>query len=349
MTIIPASPLFLYNYGVTLTQTAVLTKKLILISAIAIFASIIGLIGYNVWRAYYLASLPPVEEKPDLKFGLLPKPDFSGSDVSSSNFSYSLDTTTGGMPKIGQETGFDKLIKVYFITQTFTTLLSSDRASTLAEKFNFFSPPEILNETKYKYQNKEKTLTVDLDTGNFIYIKEATISAESEIDKEAALVAGFKQILSYLGVSKQDIAKGRSKIIQLENKAVQISLWPDSIDKKIIYSNEFDKALINAEVYGSANKLENYRSINFTYYPVDLSTFATYPLKNPDTAFNDLKTGNGIIIASADSPQISITSVSLGYYMSKNYNPYLLPIYIFEGPDFIAYVDAISNQFHSDQ
>ena len=331
----------------TLTQTAILTKKLIIIFTIAIVTGIAALIGYNIWHTYYIAHLPPIEEKPDLKFGLLPQLNFPNSDVTSSNFSYSLDTTTGGLPKIGIDAGFEKMIKVYFVTQTFATLLSSDRSQTLAEKFNFLSPPEILSETKYKFQDPEKKLVVDLNTGNFSYTKEASVSAKSTLTEDGKLLADFKQILSFLGILKEDIRNGRSKVVRSENGTAQISLWPAPIEKKSIFTADFNKSLVTGEVAGSADNLENYRSLNFTYYPIDTSTFATYPLKAPEAAFDDLKTGKGIVIANPGTPQISITSLSLGYYLPENYIPYLLPIYIFEGPGFIAYVDAIGEQFHA--
>lgn len=331
----------------TLTQTAILTKQVIVISVIALVLAIAGFIGYNIWHAYYLAHLPPVEEKPDIKFGLLPQLNFPKSDVSSSNFSYSLDTTTGGLPKIGIDAGFEKLIKVYFVTQSFATLLSPDRSQALAEKFNFSSPPEILSETKYKFQDAEKNLVVDLDTGNFSYTKEATISAKSDQNDDSKLVADFKQMLIFLGLFKEDLRDGRSKVIRLENQTAQISLWFAPIDKKSIFTADLNKSPISAEVTGSADKLENYRSLNFIYYPIDTSTFATYPLKIPEAAFDDLRTGKGIVIAVPTTPQVSITAVSMGYYLPDNYSPYLLPIYIFEGPGFVAYVDAIGEQFHT--
>ena len=56
----------------TLSQTAIFVQRSIIISAVALFLSIASFTGYKIWYAYYLASLPPVEEKPDTKFGQLP-------------------------------------------------------------------------------------------------------------------------------------------------------------------------------------------------------------------------------------------------------------------------------------
>lgn len=341
----------------TLTQTAILVKQIITISIIALVLGLISFIGYKVWYAYYLARLPSVAVKPDNKFGLLPALNFLKSTVSTSNFSYSLDTVTGGLPKVGVDQGFESIIKVYFVTQTFATFLSSERSTNLAEKFNITAPPEILSETKYKFSNSGRTLLVNLDTGNFSYTKEASISGKINVD-ESRLVSGFKQTLSALGAFKNDLQNGKDKITFLksdgkdfiitankeEANAVLISIWPAAIDNKPILTADSNRSLIYAITLGESNDLDNYYSLNFTYYPIDTSIFATYQTKTAETAFEDLKNNKGIVIVQPDKPQVSITSLSLGYYLEENYSPYLQPIFIFEGPNFIAYVPAISNQ-----
>ncbi|MBI2086430.1 hypothetical protein HYT74_03750 [Candidatus Daviesbacteria bacterium] len=340
----------------TLTQTAILTKRLILLSVFALIFGIVSFTGYKIWYAYYLSHLPPVEEKPDIKFGLLPTPEFPQTQTSSSNFSYSLDTTTGSLPKIGEDPGFEKIIKVYFISQTFATLLAPEKSQNLAEKFNILTPPNIINETHYQFNDGGKNLTVNLDNGNFTFTQEATISAQVNLEDESKLVADFKQTLSFLGVLNNDLNNGRTKIVLLkvegdkfvpttirqDAQATQISLWPASIDQKSIFTPDFNKSLVWGIVLGSADKLENHLSLNFTYYPIDTTTFATYPIKSAESAFDDLKNGKGAVIIEPRKPQVSITSVYLGYYLPENYNPYLQPIFVFEGPDFVSFVPAIS-------
>lgn len=342
----------------TLTQTAILTKRLILLTVFALIFGIVSFTGYKIWYAYYISHLPPVEEKPDIKFGLLPAPEFPQTRSSSSNFSYSLDTITGGLPKIGEDPGFEKIIKVYFISQSFATLLAPERSQNLAEKFNVLTPPNILSETQYQFKDGGKNLTVNLDNGNFTFTQEATISAQISLD-ENKLVTDFKQILSFLGILKDELQNGRTKVVLLklegdklvpttipqETQAAQISLWPVNIDQKSIFTPDFNKSLVWGIVSGSADKLENYYSLNFTYYPIDTTTFATYPIKSAESAFDDLKNGKGVVIFEPKKAQVSITSVYLGYYLPENYNPYLQPIFIFEGPDFISFVPAISEQF----
>ncbi len=345
----------------TLTQTAIIVKQLITVSIIVLILGIVSFVGYKIWYAYYLANLPPVEEKPNAQFGLLPQPDFPKVGVSTSNFTYSLDTTTGGLPKTGIDPGFEKIIKVYFIAPTFATFLSPDRSTALAEKFNITTPPQILSETKYQFKDNYRSLLVDLDSGNFFYSNEATVSAKTNLDEDNKLISDFEQFLSSLGVLKENLKNGRNKVVPLKNEgddlipsqqrnnamAALISLWPVSIDNRPVLTGNFDKSTVNAVVFEGADKLDNYLSLNFNYYQIDTSTFATYPLKTSEVAFDDLKNGKGIIIVEPDKPQVSITSVYLGYYLPENYSPYLQPIYVFEGPHFVAYVSAINESFVS--
>lgn len=314
----------------TLTQIAIFTRRTIVLSTIVLIVSVLGFIGYKIWLNYYLSTLPPVEEQPDTKFGVLPAPDFPQRPVSSSNFSYSLDTTTGGLPK------FEKIIKVFFLPKTYATFLSAQRSQDLAEKFGIKTPPQILSETNYVHKEDDKTLEVNLDSGNFRFKKEATPSAGA-LDSDDKLAADFKNVLSFLGVLREELKNGRSKAV-----GAQISIWPEDLNGKAIFTPEFNKSLINAEVFGSAGNLDNYLSLNYTSFPIDESTFATYPLKRAEEAFEDLKQGKGVVMIEPPKPQVSITSVYLGYYSPESYTPYLQPIYIFEGPQFVAFTSAIS-------
>lgn len=343
----------------TLTQTAILVKQLITASIILVVVGTTGFIGYQIWHAYYLSHLPPIEEKPDLKFGLLPQLNFTGSTVSSSNFSYSIDNTTGNLPKVGVDPGFEKLIKVYFVPKTVATLLSSEKSQILAEKFNLNSSPTILSDTKYKFIDKDKNLLVDLDTGNFSYTKEATVSGKVSLDDDNKLVSDFEQTLYNLDTLKDDLKNGRTKVtllksldsqltatqLRTETQAAMVSLWPAPIDRKSLFTANYNKSLVSAIIVGKADNLDNYLILDFTYYPVDTSTFATYPLKDSAAAFNDLKNGKGLVVLEPNKSQVSITSVYLGYFLPEEYSPYLQPIYVFEGPNFVAFVVAISQEY----
>ena len=241
------------------------------------------------------------------------------------------------------------------------TLLSSEKAQALAEKFNLLIPPDILSETRYQFKENNLLLSVDLDSGNFQYNKESTDSAKEKLDGDNKLIADFHSMLDSFGILREELKTGRSKIMYLRTEegeltstqdpnqaeAAQISIWPKNLGDKQIFTPEFNKSLVNGNVLGSANNLENYLSLNFTSWTIDETTYATYPTKSADVAFEDLRLGKGVVVIEPLKPQVSITSIYLGYFMSENYNIYLQPIYIFEGPNFVAYVSAISEQYQN--
>lgn len=329
----------------TLTQTAILTKQIITLTAVVMLLGTVSFIGYRIWYAYYLSTLPPVEEKPDTKFGVLPYPQFPKTTVTSSNFSYSLDTVTGGLPKVGIDATFDKLVKVYFVIKPYATFLSPDKVGNLAERFNINNPPAVLNETTYEFKQDNKTLLVDLDSGNFKYSKEETSPSARPKDTDEKLISDFKTTLDSLGVLKEELKGGRAKVTTKDATTILLSIWPEDLDKKPLFSSDTNKSTVYAEILSSASDLENYKTLNFLFYKVDTSTFATYPIKAPEDAYADLRGSKGAVVMEPQKGQVSITSVSLGYFLPDDYSPYIQPIYVFEGPSFVAYVPAIAPQF----
>ncbi len=323
----------------TLTAVARITRWTLFFIIIFSILSLGGFAAYRIWYNNYLTSLPLVEEKPDTKFGILPYPDFKKSDVSSSNFSYSLDTVTGGLP------AFEKIIKVYFIPKSYVSFLAPEKAESLARQFELDTQPEILSETKYIFKKNDKSLTLDTDSGNFIFEREATAAARAPADDEQKLIQDFKNLLEKQQLLSEELKKGPHKIKYLEDQTMDISLWQENIEDKPIANPTFIHSLVRAKVLGSALDIKNYLSLNYTWWKVDKNTFATYPIKTAQQAYEDLKSGKASIVINPSQPQVSITSVYLGYYLSENYTPYLMPIFIFEGPSFVAYVPAISGQF----
>lgn len=325
-----------------LTQAAKITRIFIIVFFVTFMLGTSTYIGYKIWYSHYLASLPAPEEKADPKFGVLKLPILPQSDVSSSNYAYTIDTNTGNLPDFG------KITKVFIMPPVTSTLLAGEKSQNLALKFNLDPNPQIISETKYKYQSTSASLTINLDTGNFVYQKEASPSTlETITDNENQLINNFKISLNQLGILNDQLKNGPSVItfLDTDKKTALISLWPQDLDKKQILSPYPNKSLVNAKVTKSASDLSNYLSMEVTFWPIDISSYATYPIKSSSEAFDDLRSGNGTIIIVPPSPKVSITDMALTYFQSDQYSPYLQPIYVFTGPNFTAYVAAISNSY----
>lgn len=330
----------------TLTQASALTKKTIIIGMVLTFLGIIGVIGYNIWYQSYLASLPPVEEKPEVKFGFLPDLQFPPSKVSSTNYFYSIDTITGELPQT------PKIMKVYFIPRAGVTLLAPEKSQKLAAQLGFSNEPEKLSPTEHRFTNDNgDQLNIDLVTGNFHYQKaEATESAlldNPPLPKEEEILQVFRNFLTTSNLLSKDINSDQGLVIYnnsstTEAKTATVSFLLANIDETPIITSRLNQGLINALLTGATDKTKMFLKIDYTYWSTDKTTFSTYPLKTALQAFGDLKAGYAFVIQEPMSPQVSIASVRLAYYESEEYIPYLQPVFVFEGPHFTALVPAIN-------
>ena len=82
----------------------------------------------------------------------------------------------------------------------------------------------------------------------------------------------------------------------------------------------------------------NHQSINSTP-----EKEATYPIKTPEEAYEELKSENAYIASYIGSDdQIIIEKVFIAYYLGDNQQKYLMPVIVFQGKNgFFAYVSAI--------
>ena len=324
----------------TLTQAAQLTKRSLLSLIILSILGISGLIGYQIWYQNYLKSLPPEEPYAEERFGQLPKLNILAKVVSTSNYTYSLDTTTGGLPS-----DLPKVLRVYFIPQTGISVLAPKKAQELAKKLGFNLGVEIISQTVYKYTNETGSyMTIDLNTNNFKIQRvikvmdglESTSSAKPTTSTDQVRIVGdFKNFLASKGLLADELNKGISKIIDNE-----INLFPADFAGFKIVTPSLRQSLVRATLTEVPSE-EKYSSINYTYWIIDKTESSSYKLKKIEDAFNELKSGRGSIIIEPSKIQVSISNIYLAYYQDEQYTPYLQPVYVFEGSNFASFVPAI--------
>ncbi|MDO8570445.1 MAG: hypothetical protein Q7R97_02570 [Candidatus Daviesbacteria bacterium] len=328
----------------TLTQTAILTKRTIVIIIILMIVTISGSIGYSIWNQYRISQIPPVVEKPEMKFGILPPINFPASKVTSSNYGYSLDTVTGNLPET------PKFLKVYFIPQSSVTLLAPEKSIALAKNLGFPEGPESVSANIYKFTNDlGGEMTIDLATGNFTFSasnaeKIATNSAQANLSDKDKMVTDFKNYLALNNLLIDNLKNGKSNVQYNNDNAkdstsAQVYLFPINFDNLPIVTPLFNQGLVKAAVNGP--EINQYPRLNYTYWTIDQTTSSTYPLKTAQEAFDELKSGSGFVSIESSQSKVSITSVYLAYLETEEYTPYLQPVFVFEGPDFVGLVPAI--------
>lgn len=338
----------------TLTEASALTKKGMIVSAITL---VVIFAAWGIWHYYYnyiyLPGLPVEVEKPTLAFGPLPELKFPDPTVASSNFSYSLDTETGTLPE-----DIPELFKVYSVAQLATDLLALDRAKSLAGELNFNRNPEAISATQYKFIDNINggQLIVDLDTGNFKFRRNVATSSSDNFEDIEEFISedsqgqSLKSFLSARELLKDQLQNGRTLVtynnpVKVDSNMVTIGLWQDDIDEIPIVTPKFNEALIKAVATNNRDPLKKYILMDYTFWPIDLNNFGTYPLKPVAEAYEQLKNGDAFVALEPRTGNVSLTKIYLGYYLSELYSNYLQPVYVFEGPSFAAFVPALKSEF----
>lgn len=335
----------------TLTETATFTKRFLRV--VAIFGGafltlwIVFLFLYqNVYKPY-LHSIA----KPQKAFKALPQPDLPASLISSTSLNYSLDTSSGFLPA-----GIPRLVNVYFITPQETDLGASKRAKKLADNLGFTAGPDILTPSRYKFGGGAGgELVVSLNSGNFEYSRpvSSTQTQEAILPDGETLISSFRQYLDSFQLLKNDLKKSRASVIfdnsdRTVAKSATVSIWQDDIDNLPIVTPNPDHGLIQATVASpGADSSLRYIRLRYTYWPIDHNTASTYEVKPVAKAFDELKMGLATVVKSSPVNPASITKVYLAYFLPDQYTPYLQPVYVFEGPQFTAYVKALTDDSYT--
>lgn len=337
----------------TLTETAKFTKRSFIVFVLLIFLSVLAWFGYKYYynKYVYLPSLAALIPKPDVNFGILPYPKLNVSS-DSAGLTYNIDTSTGSLP-----TDIPDILKVYFIPKGSITLLTPDRAREIAHSFGFDGEGEIKSATEYSFgDNSGGRLLINLETLNFKFRKTQATGSGQLVDTlladQAKLAADFKGLLAEKGLLLDQLSNSRSKVYygassNLDSDTAIITLWQDDIDKYQIITPKFNQGLIRSTVNKLQDPKNKYLEMDFIYWPIDKDQYATYPIKSPLKALEDLKSGNNVSIVEKPKSgnEVSLTNLTITYLLSEEYTPFLQPVYVFSGVDFTALVPAILSDY----
>lgn len=331
----------------TLTQAAVLTKKGIAGSIIFILFAVLCLVAYQlIYTNLYLPHRKPVEIPPNRTFGSLPRPQLTGLNISSSGFTYTIDTTTGALPE-----GLPTVMNVYFVPQLGTTLLAPDNASKLANSLGFTNGPNVVNTTQYHFTDpRGGEIVIDLESANFSFNRPVDKSASYDqlLPDSDQIVSNFIGFLSDKGLMKDDLRGGRSTVLfnhtsYRDSDTAIVSIWPKDLNGFKVVTPQFKESNIRAAVTRSTDDSSRYIQMQYTYWAPDQTTFGTYGIKPITQAFQELQNGKGTVVEAPSGQNALITDAYLAYYEPETYSPYIEPIYVFSGKSFAAYVPAITD------
>lgn len=295
------------------------------------------------------------------------KPIFLKKDATTSaGFSFTLDTVEG-QPITATETAqvflfppskfqFDYISKVYLIAK----MLGFD---TEKVKHKLVSNEAV-------FQDGIQRLSIDINTYNFRYdydfrkdteLVEGAETPDVESSKNTAI-----NFLKSIDRYPKDLALGDITTIPMfyDKTASTAGVVASPQDSNMIevdfYRQKIGEYLPMSPTYFNS---QNYVmlmpnkagakvvSAQMKFFETSPTQVAVYPLITGKRAYEKLLSGQGILVSEGSGKkQISIKSMTLGYFDPDTYQDYFQPIYVFTGDnDFVSYVPAVSEKWLIDE
>lgn len=346
----------------SLTETAYHTRRGIKFGVIGIVLFIFIQTGLGYLYELWLALHPPPPPPPTVAFGILPKINFPES-TSSASLVYSLETLNGRFPDL------PTIGKAYFIAVPKENLQSISRATEHASKLRFVNEPQVITETLRQWTNTENpllNLRYNVATGNFVvkydWSNDATIFNSRELpDKDTAILES-KNFFINLGILPKELQNGKTQVSFYRASVgnyvyapslssadfVRIDYFRDDLDNIPLVGDTPSNSPLFIIYSGTKDEFRRMVEVHYVIWDIQKDTFATYPLRTVEEAWNDLKAGDAYVasLGVSGSNLVNVRQIYLAYYYSDNPTSFLQPVYIFEGDKgFIAYVSAVSRDW----
>ncbi|MCX6731255.1 MAG: hypothetical protein NTZ55_05385 [Candidatus Roizmanbacteria bacterium] len=286
--------------------------------------------------------------------------------TTSAGFSFTLDTVAG-QPITATETAqvflfppskfqFDYISKVYLMAK----MLGFDTEKVKHKLVN--------NEAVF--QDAIQRLAIDINTYNFRY--------DYDFRKDADLVEGAEtpdvesskntaiNFLKSIDRYPKDLALGDITTIPMfydktastagvvaspqESNMIEVDFYRQKIGEYLpmspTYFNSQNYVMLIPNKAGA-----KVVSAQIRFFETSPTQIGVYPLITGKRAYEMLLSGKGILISEGSGKkQISIKSMTLGYFDPDTYQDYYQPIYVFTGDnDFVSYVPAVSEDWLIDE
>ncbi len=348
----------------SLTETAKLTRKAINYGLIAFVAiSVLWFAGGAAIR-YYRILYPPAPPPPTMDFGLLEPISFP-KETGRPNLT--LELPTGAIP------AFPDRMKVFSAPTRRSGFLDPDRAIDTARSLGFVFKPDQPTETTYVWTNQDplaSRLEMDIVSGHFKLTRQwqnnPALLTISTFVSDRQVINDVNQYLQKTNLLPNDTDK-EQKITYLRGESgrfvrtislseadfVQVDYFRNNYEevdaetKEVVVSYPFyrpdpDFGLIRAVVSGSRDIADKIVAMDYNYTSVNYSMSGTYPIKTGEEAWQELSNGGGYVTdSSKKTGTATIRRIFLGYYDSPSQR-YAMPIYVFLGDNFTAYVSAVN-------
>ncbi|OGJ16009.1 MAG: hypothetical protein A2632_01525 [Candidatus Pacebacteria bacterium RIFCSPHIGHO2_01_FULL_46_16] len=345
----------------SLSRATMIGRAVVKWGIISLVVMIVGRVLITSLVAFWKAMNPPKPEPPTVGFGILPSIVFDKT-LSKSPTSYSLELPTGNFPL------FSDRAKVYLYSQATPSLLADQAAKEIANRYNFVFAPEVVSDTVYRWTKSlplVSTFEMDINTHQFQFttdfMNRPELLAKPNLPDGFQAVQIIKQFLGSANLLSDDVATSSGDITYQkligrtlqpavsvsDAEFIEVNINRAPIDDLYpMYSPQKDRGTIHAIIAGGLSGADSVVQMEYNYFPTFSSLTHTYPLRSIASAWEVLQAGEGYVVPEFSGQKAVIRTVSLGYFDDFKFQPYLQPIYVFEGDDhFVGYVPAITPEF----
>lgn len=317
------------------------------IACIAVlFIVIRGLIF--VKEAIFPSKLPP----PKQEYGILPK--IINDSPEAIGIQYRINTVDGVLPILPDR------VDVYKLIQPEPDFIALNTAKSTLRTANFSSEPIKISDTIYQWNQDTSGVNIQYDivSKNFSitsnYLDNPDLASSSLMPGPEKIKTDVNIFLGNVGAFREDLDYANSEVTYLElrdgnlieannlgsAKYARINIQQYPINEiPIVYSSPTESNI--SFVISYARNTFSVIDGHYFHYIPESEQKSDYTIKTVDQAYLDLQNGKAQIFNPNNLKVVDLTDVHVKYYLNKNTNVFLQPVIVFEGIDFVAYVDAI--------
>lgn len=319
--------------------------------------------GGTAFRNVFFPKPPP---PPQEGLGVLPSIAFPS--VGAPGIQYTINTLDGQLPSSCfppncSDKQIPSRVNVYKIIRPEPTLLSLQNAKQTLDSVNFVENQTKVGNSDTLYQWTQSRTGViiqyDIVDHNFTissnFLTNPFLASSSLLPDEKTIISDTKTFLGTINAKLDDIDFDNAKVeyLQLLNgnlvaaqnlgsaRFARVTLSQKPIDNiPIVYDLPNESIISFVVSYPPGSSLQVVDG-QFYDHVADPAIKSDYPVKTALQALDDLKNGKGYVVNPQNLTNVDLTNVELKYYLNRNSRDFLLPVIVFTGINFTAYVDAI--------
>jgi hypothetical protein len=344
-----------------LSVVAPWVRKAINFLIIFVILYYVGVLAVFPAAKTFFATVFPSHDAPDASFGKLDQLKFVTKAITNSQVSYILNTTDGKLPSLPTQA------TVFRFKQPAFSYGSGPKSQKDALTLGF-TDADLVGDLKgqvYKWRNSvsggvleinalDRSLVLNTPmqnksgyfasrgiTPNYALVQSMSLFSQLERFKEASYTNGTNSVV--LGRFEDGVIVETTDPRQAQ--IARVDLFKKVLNAPVLGPDP-DKGLLH--VYLRINSPEepafNYPMVEAYYHEVETTPTATYPLVPLNRAWKEVQEGKAPIVSVVPkdsnpftrySPvqvdRVLINEIYLAYYETPEVQPYLQPIYVFEG------------------